>query len=57
MKSHYGVYKDLSVEPWRDVPNENTEYYYRIRCDATNQFNDSVIVADITAAEASNLIA
>ncbi len=53
----YGVYKDLSVEPWRDVPNENTEYYYRIRCDATNQFNDSVIVADITAEEASNLIA
>ena len=52
----YGVYKDLSVEPHRDVPNENTEYYYRIRCDATVQFSDAVIAAQITAAEAAALI-
>lgn len=52
----YGVYKDLSVEPKRIVENEETEYYYRIRCDASVQWADSVIVADITAAEAAALI-
>jgi len=52
----YGVYKDISVEPKRIVEAENTEYYYRIRCDATTQFADSVIVADITAAEAASLL-
>jgi len=52
----YGVYKDISVEPKRIVEAENTEYYYRIRCDATTQFADSVIVADITGAEATSLL-
>ena len=52
----YGVYKDLSVEPNRIVKDENTEYFYRIRCAAANQFNDSVICADITAAEAAALL-
>lgn len=52
----YGVYKDLSVEPKRIVENEETEYYYRIRCDASVQWADSVIVADITAAEAAALL-
>jgi len=52
----YGVYKDLSVEPKRIVENEETEYYYRIRCDASVQWADSVIVADITAAEAASLL-
>ena len=52
----YGVYKDISVEPKRIVEAENTEYYYRIRCDATTQFADSVIVADISAAEAAALL-
>ena len=51
----YGVYKDLSVEPKRIVENEETEYYYRIRCDASLQWNDAVIVADLTAAEAAAL--
>jgi hypothetical protein len=51
----YGVYKDLSVEPKRIVENEETEYYYRIRCDAANQWNDAVIAAQITAAEAAAL--
>jgi len=52
----YGVYKDLSVEPKRIVENEETEYYYRIRCDATLQFPDSCIVADITSTEATGLL-
>jgi len=52
----YGVYKDISVEPKRIVEAENTEYYYRIRCDATTQFADSVIVADITSTEATSLL-
>ena len=52
----YGVYKDISVEPKRIVEEENTEYYYRFRGDATVQFADSVIVADITAAEAAALL-
>ena len=52
----YGVYKDLSVEPHRDVANEKTDYYYRIRCDATTQFADSVIYADITSTEAAALL-
>lgn len=52
----YGVYKDLSVEPKRIVENEETEYYYRIRCDATTQFADSVIYADITSTEAAALL-
>ena len=51
----YGVYKDLSVEPNRVVKDENTEYYYRIRCDATVQWPDAVIVAQMTAAEAAAL--
>lgn len=51
----YGVYKDLSVEPKRIVEDEETEYYYRIRCDASLQWNDAVIVADLTAAEAAAL--
>ena len=51
----YGVYKDLSVEPHRDVANEKTDYYYRIRCDAANQWTDAVIAAQITAAEAAAL--
>ena len=52
----YGVYKDLSVEPNRIVADENTEYYYRIRCACANQWADSVICADITASEAAGLI-
>ena len=52
----YGVYKDLSVEPKRIVEDENTEYYYRIRCDATNQFDDAVVCAIMTAAEAAALL-
>lgn len=52
----YGVYKDLSVEPNRIVKDENTEYYYRIRCACANQWADSVICADITASEAAGLI-
>ena len=40
----------------RIVEEENTEYYYRFRGDATVQFADSVIVADITAAEAAALL-
>jgi hypothetical protein len=52
----YGVYKDISVEPKRIVEEENTEYYYIFRGDATVQFSDSVIVADITAAEAAALL-
>ena len=52
----YGVYKDISVEPKRIVEEENTEYYYRFRGDATVQFADSIIVADITAAEAAALL-
>ena len=52
----YGVYKDISVEPKRIVEEENTEYYYRFRGDATLQYADSCIVADITAAEAAALL-
>ena len=43
----YGVYKDLSVEPKRIVENEETEYYYRIRCDASLQWNDAVVVGEL----------
>lgn len=52
----FGIYRDISVEPKRIVEAENTEYYYRFRGDATVQFADSVIVADITAAEAAALL-
>ena len=52
----YGVYKDISVEPKRIVEEENTEYYYRFRGDATLQYADSCIVADITSTEASGLL-
>ena len=52
----YGVYKDLSVEPNRVAAEEKTEYFYRIRCDASVQWADSVIVADITSAEAAALL-
>lgn len=52
----YGVYKNLSVEPKRVVEQEKTEYYYRIRCDASLQWDDSIIVADMTEEEAGDLI-
>ena len=52
----YGIWKDISVEPNRVVKDENTEYYYRMRGDATLQFPDSCIVADITSTEASGLL-
>ena len=42
----YGVYKDLSVEPDRIPAQELTNYYYRIRCAASLQWADSLIVAD-----------
>lgn len=47
----YGVYKDLSVEPDRIVAQELTNYYYRIRCAASLQWADSLIVADCAAAD------
>ena len=52
----YGIYKDISLEPKRIVEEEETEYYYRMRCDASVEYADSVIVADITAAEAAALL-
>ena len=48
----FGVYKDLSIEPRRDVPNELTEYYYRIRCAASLQFPSAFITGVMTANEA-----
>ena len=47
----YGVYKDLSVEPDRIAAQELTNYYYRIRCAASLQWADSLIVADCAAAD------
>ena len=47
----YGVYKDLSVEPDRIVAQELTNYYYRIRCAASLQWADSLIVADCASAD------
>ena len=52
----YGVWKDLSVEPNRVTAEEKTEYYYRIRCDASLQWNDAIVVADMTAQEAAALL-
>jgi hypothetical protein len=51
----YGVYKDLSIEPRRDVPNEKTEYYYRIRCAASLQFPNAFITGVMTATEAASI--
>lgn len=52
----YGVFKDLSVEPNRVAKDENTEYFYRIRCAVANQWADAVIAAQITATEAAGMI-
>lgn len=49
----FGVYKDLSIEPRRDVPNELTEYYYRIRCAASLQFPSAFVTGVMTANEAA----
>ena len=51
----YGVYKDLSIEPRRDVPNELTEYYYRIRCAASLRCPDAFVTGVMTAAEAAEV--
>ena len=51
----FGVYKDLSIEPKRDVPNELTEYYYRIRCAASLQFPDAFVTGVMTATEAASI--
>ena len=42
-----GMYKDISIEPKRIVENEETEYYYRMRCDASLQWNDAVVVGEL----------
>lgn len=52
----YGVFKQLSVEPNRVAKDENTEYFYRIRCAVANQWADAVIAAQITATEAAGMI-
>ena len=49
----YGVYKDLSVEPKRIVENEETQYYYRIRCAASLQWDNAFITGVMTANEAA----
>ena len=51
----FGIYKDLSIEPRRDVPNELTEYYYRIRCAASLQFPDAFVTGVMTATEAASI--
>jgi len=51
----YGVYKDLSIEPRRDVPNEKTEYYYRIRCAASLQFPSAFVTGVMSATEAASI--
>ena len=51
----YGVYKDLSIEPRRDVPNEKTEYYYRIRCAASLQFPNAFVTGVMSATEAASI--
>ena len=43
-----GMYKDISIEPKRIVENEETEYYYRMRCDASLQWNDAVVVGELS---------
>ena len=52
----YGVFKELSVEPNRVAKDENTEYFYRIRCAVANQWADAVIAAQITSSEAAGMI-
>lgn len=52
----FGVYKEVSVEPKRVPEDEETQYFYRLRCDASVEYTDSVVVADITAAEAAALL-
>ena len=52
----YGIWKDISVEPKRIVEAENTEYYYRMRGDASVEYSDSVIAAQITSSEAAALL-
>ena len=51
----YGVYKDLSVEPKRIVENEETQYYYRIRCAASLQWNNAFITGVMTSTEAASV--
>lgn len=51
----YGIYKDISIEPERKVPQEQTNYYYRLRACAGLQWTDAVITADITTTEASEI--
>ena len=51
----FGVYKDLSIEPKRDVANELTEYYYRIRCAASLQFPAAFVTGVMTATEAASV--
>ena len=55
LKNEFMKNLHITVEGTDIVENEETEYYYRIRCDAANQWNDAVIAAQITAAEAAAL--
>ena len=52
----FGVYREVSVEPKRVPEDEETQYFYRLRCDASVEYADSIVVADITAAEAAALL-
>ena len=44
---YYGIWKNIRIEPDRKVPQERTDYYYRMRGDVTQAFNTATVTAKI----------
>ncbi len=51
----YGVYRNLTVEPYRQPQYELTQYYYGIRMDCDYYFRDAAVTAKVTLDEAKAL--
>lgn len=47
----WGVYKDVKMEPKRLAELERTEFYYRIRCDVSLEWNSSFTTAQMDLSE------
>lgn len=48
---NYGIWKNITVEPKRIVETETTQYFYRLRGDVKQNFNEATVIASISQAE------
>lgn len=44
----YGIYKQITVEPFRKVPQETTQYYFRMRADVQYEYTNATVLGSIS---------